>query len=656
MVGACAKEFTDRLCECNPDNLHPRLYAKKEDFVRMRNLVRTDSQYEEWYRTFKMIADYSLPLPPFEWELRDNLRLLHISQDETSRLNALALAYQIEQDERYAKRVYEELEHINTFKDWNPNHYLDVAQMTYAVSLAYDWCYEAFSENQRNMITDMVRKCCLAPYKEVYQNYASGKEFRPGKDLGSWSITPGNWNYWCNGAAIAAAIVFGDEEPEICGFMAQEAMKSLEHALYSYAPDGGFVEGVTYGMAANSYWALFASALLTALETDYGAVDTPGLADFAYFVLYMTGTVTGFNFHDAGDNAKHCYSNGFFVGNQKNESFLGEMRRRALVNHETHASIYDLIWYKPIEQGKSDNKLPLDRYFRKVESGSFRSSWEDPDAIWLAFHGGENDVAHTHMDSGTFVLDAFGVNWACDLGTESLTYFGTREQMGPNHFLLYRMAPDGHNTIVVDPSDTEEGQAIPSFCPVTEFESRECGGFAIMDLTPAYTRQEEGNVWDMHSKRVGIPRNYYRTRVHSARRGFALTDDRRRVIIQDEIDPVQPCEIWWSMHTPAKIEISGDGKTAILSRFGKYLKAQLLTPDHPDSVFLAMKAEPLPGALQNKYQEINKGIQKLAVCIKTAEKVRISVQFTDLDNTDSGASVQLDDWKKLLLESSHREK
>ena len=106
-----------------------------------------------------------------------------------------------------------------------------------------------------------------------------------------------------------------------------------------------------------------------------------------------------------------------------------DMRLKSLEAGESQANLFDLIWYRPGDDGAEAVQMPLDRYFRKVENGTFRSSWTDPDAIWMAFHGGENDVAHTHLDSGSFVIDAMGMNWAMDPGTEPLTYFGTREQM-----------------------------------------------------------------------------------------------------------------------------------------------------------------------------------------------------------------------------------
>ena len=630
MVKPCAEEIIRTLLERNPDRKHPRLYAYSEDFDRIRAGIQRSPMLADWYRPYKLTADYVLMLPTPVWELRDNIRLLHVSQEETFRMYALCLAYQVEQDDRYAARCLQELEALNAFPDFNPSHYLDVAQMTYAVCVAYDWCYHYFTEEQRAMILNMIVEKCMKPYETCYRNFASGRQLQGGKDLGSWTRTGGNWNYWCNGAAMAAAIVTGDEVEQLAGFLAEQSLQSLQEALGAYAPDGGFVEGVTYGKAAHSYWAQMTTSMLTAFGTDFGRLEAPGLIEFAYFVIYMTGTVTGFNYHDAGDNPKQHfeYPNSFFIANRCKEPMFRDMRLRSLEAGESQANLFDLIWYRAGEDGAEAAQMPLDRYFRKVENGTFRSSWTDPDAIWMAFHGGENDVAHTHLDSGSFVIDAMGMNWAMDLGTEPLTYFGTREQMGGNHLLLYRLAPDGHNTLVIDPSETEEGQAIPSFCPITAFESAKSGGYAIMDLTPAYTRQPEGQVWDLHSRMVGVPRAYLRTRVNYAHRGFALADNRTRILIQDELEPVQESEVWWSMHTPAQIQVSEDGKSAVLSQGGKRLLARLVTPGHEEAVFQALKAEPLPGAYQNPNQVVNTGIQKLAVCIRTELPVQLCVQLT----------------------------
>ena len=41
----------------------------------------------------------------------------------------------------------------------------------------------------------------------------------------------------------------------------------------------------------------------------------------------------------------------------------------------------------------------------------FRSSWTDPNAVFLAIKAGTPSASHAHLDIGSFLLDADGVRW-----------------------------------------------------------------------------------------------------------------------------------------------------------------------------------------------------------------------------------------------------
>ena len=47
-----------------------------------------------------------------------------------------------------------------------------------------------------------------------------------------------------------------------------------------------------------------------------------------------------------------------------------------------------------------------------------RTSWSDPNAIFLGFKAGSASVNHGHMDIGSFVLEADGLRWASDFGMQ----------------------------------------------------------------------------------------------------------------------------------------------------------------------------------------------------------------------------------------------
>jgi hypothetical protein len=63
---------------------------------------------------------------------------------------------------------------------------------------------------------------------------------------------------------------------------------------------------------------------------------------------------------------------------------------------------------KKVWTGQGDNPVCL-----------MRTSWTDPDGIYLGFKAGSASVNHGHMDIGSFVMEADGVRWVSDFGSQS---------------------------------------------------------------------------------------------------------------------------------------------------------------------------------------------------------------------------------------------
>ena len=96
----------------------------------------------------------------------------------------------------------------------------------------------------------------------------------------------------------------------------------------------------------------------------------------------MTGNRHVFNFHDGDDILTEI------------PELLWLGRR---LNHPEWASLYfsggqikrvpghprQMIWYKPVEEVPRKS-LPLDACFPNVEVASFRSDWNDPNALYAA--------------------------------------------------------------------------------------------------------------------------------------------------------------------------------------------------------------------------------------------------------------------------------
>ena len=64
----------------------------------------------------------------------------------------LAMAYILTKDAKYAEGLYDIFEAAGNFPDWNPQHFLDVAEMTCAFAIGYDWLYDYWSDEQKKFL------------------------------------------------------------------------------------------------------------------------------------------------------------------------------------------------------------------------------------------------------------------------------------------------------------------------------------------------------------------------------------------------------------------------------------------------------------------------------------------------------------------------
>ena len=425
-----------------------------------------------------------------------------------------------------------------------------------------------------------------------------------------------NWNAVCNGGLTVGAMAIADARPEDAFYTMQNALRSLEYMMPEFLPDGGWVEGPGYWEYMMEYMAYMVEAMKYPLGTDFNIMSYKGMSQTAYYMYSMYGNAGTNNYHDAGVS-KTLPVQLFWLGKTLKDPGVTAARLLTMRQLNQTGDHWDCLWYDTAVTGEKVY-LPLDVYSRNEETGAMRSSWEDKQGMYISYNGGRNNVNHYHLDAGTFVLDMFGERWAADLGSEDLTYSVSFSGGRDN---VYRVRPEGHNTLVINPS-SDAGQSRTADCKVRRVESKPRGALQVLDLTPAYESQ-----------------------VNSARRGFLLTDDRRTFVVRDELSLKQESEVYWFMHTPADIEITGS-RSAMLSIGGKRMKFDFDT-DAEEAELSVMAAEPLPTSPKIAGQNSNAGYQKLAIRVKAKEKVQISARLTPADEASAQTAFRCDniaDW------------
>src|SRR5207248_2464272 len=108
---------------------HPRLLATARDFEVLKQIIARNTEVKKWHDALKSDAEKILKQEPSKYEIPDGKRLLFTSRRVLERVRLLALMYRLDGDKRFVERAWRELETAANFKDWNPSHFLDTAEM-----------------------------------------------------------------------------------------------------------------------------------------------------------------------------------------------------------------------------------------------------------------------------------------------------------------------------------------------------------------------------------------------------------------------------------------------------------------------------------------------------------------------------------------------
>lgn len=601
---------------------HPRLMADNTRFSLLRSQVASDDWSAKTYAGVVSTADALLAKPVLTYKKPDGIRILDTSREMVERAYTLGMAWQVTKDGKYAERLWKDLDAVTRFGDWNPDHFLDTAEMTHAVAIGYDWLYSYWSSGRRVQLSRAIVELGLKPAFPVY-DAAEGSN-GPYAHGGNWARNNNNWNVVINSGLTAGAIAVAQDDPATSDKILAAAITSVQRGIGAYANGGGFAEGLSYWDYATRYLVVMLQSLRSATGGDAGLSSLPGLDITGLFPIYMSSpSGERFNFGDS----ERGVSRGPVLAGLGNVYDNASFRYAGIEEGRGGSSVQRLLWYEPGKTSASPAAagLPMDRNFPNAAVASFRSSWSDPNATFVGFRNGSlPDASHQHLDAGTFNLDALGQNWATELGKDDYGLSGYFDEgASGTRWDFYRLAAEGQNTLVINPYKPRPTTLATT--PAARFESNLTSAFSVADLSALYPGD-----------------------VTSWKRGVKLFDGRQQVVVQDEIRSSKPVEALWSMHTAAAIQIASDGRSATLTSNGKQLLARIISQS-ATATFVDTAAAPLPTSPHPAQQDANSGVRKLAIQVSTKGNTTLAVQFTPLTSglsaPTSAGIVALDDWK-----------
>lgn len=521
------------------------MLADEDKFAGLFLKKYDDDTFASLFDKLREKAEVYLENPCPSYEDDDALRITAASEI-SSRIITLAFLYKTTGESKYLNGAEAEMDNAASFADWNAKkHFLDTAAIARGMALGIDWLYddinvtyngENLREKSKKALADFALYPALREYKEHYCDT-------------DWSRIGSNWNFVCNGGVLFAAAALMDDnvyKDDACN-AASFALKSFETALKNFSDDGAWYEGANYGEYAVSYYIPAVCALSDRTGNDFGYLSADNIWAFSDFAIHMSGSNEVFNFGDGGEALLE--SPELWLRSQKDGNMMyAAYRLKQLEKSTAHVNVYDLLWYDANASLFNIDEVQKDMLFQSINTASFHGDYFGSESSFAALHSDRNDVTHSHLDCGSFVYDAEGVRFASDMGQDNYNlynYWQTSSKIEKNRWCYYRMRAEGHNTLVINPS-LKPDQTVDAHCTIDRFASKTDYGFCVADITDAY-----------------------RDNTYSVKRGLRFSREDNSCIIRDEIDLKTESDIFWYMHTAANVQISADGKSAVLTRWGK---------------------------------------------------------------------------------------
>ena len=526
---------------------HPRIQLLRGEEVHLAKIIASDSTWRRVHQVILSECDALIAKEPVQ-RIKIGRRLLATSRECLRRVYVLSYAWRMTHEEKYLKRAEKELLAVSAFSDWNPTHFLDVAEMTMATAIGYDWLYDDLPSSSRAAIKDAILKKGIEPSLDSKYN--------------GWLSRTNNWNQVCNAGMTFGALAIYEDYPDLARKILDRAIETIQLSMDGYGPDGAYPEGYGYWGYGTNFNVMFLQAIEKIYGTDFGLSNKPGFLKTAGYLENMTGpSGESFNYSDSAPYRNFNPAMFWFADRLKDYALLYAEKacladRQVLGGHRLLPAV--MIWGGGIDIRSVSTPQQLIWVGQgKNPVALMRSSWADPNAIFVGMKGGSASVSHSHLDVGTFVMDAEGVRWAMDLGPQD---YNSLETKGVNlwdfgqtsqRWEVFRYNNFVHNTLTV----IGERQWVDGYASITGSTANPGFLSATTDISQVY-----------------------RGSLSSAHRGIAIIDS-AYVVVQDEMETGdKEANVRWTLLTPARVKITGKS-TAELTQSGKKLLISVRKPN-----------------------------------------------------------------------------
>lgn len=578
---------------------HPRLLFTTTEEKAVKKLIKKDPLARQLAAFLKTKADSIAEAPQIPYKMDKYGNMLWTSRAYVLRLGTLSLAYRLYGEQKYLDAANKTLLWVCGYKDWDPKHYLDTAEMTTAVAIAYDWLFDALPETTRKIIKGSIYKNAIS---NVLREYEKGGP-------GSWAKRETNWNVVCNTGMTLGALAVAEDYPEEAETILKNAAHYMPNCLKHFAPDGVCYEGPAYWGYTNSYLSLYLKAVNDNGGDQGGIGQLPGVSRTALFYK-RTLTPSGQRFNFGNASAEEVLNTPAFFFFSKHygqpeiaEWFRKEIEKTIRQNQPMHQLFFlSLPWFNPASPAQNEQIPALEVYHNSINDLLVLNvDRKEKGSVFLVAKGGLPNQAHQQMDCGTFIIESNSVCWTEDLGADDYALPGFWDgKPGGDRWKYFRNNNFSHNTLNID----RQPQYANGKAFVCEENTRTAHPYARLDLSEVYKVQ-----------------------AHKAFRKFTLIND-HTIEVEDEVELRNTSStVFWTAATKADVTINGS--VAQLQKDGKVFYFRILSPE--GATFHTYPAyNTYPG------EKTIKGITMLEIaCPAQGGKAKITVEMSSKNNSNS---------------------
>lgn len=528
---------------------HPRILLLKGEEEQLKKNIANDPVWKKVHESILKQCDTISPVPA--QRIMTGIRLLQVSRMSLGRIFYLSYAWRMTHEKKYFERAEQELLAFSNFTDWNPSHYLDVAEGTAAVAIGYDWLYDNLSNESRKIISNAIRvKGLAASYDTAYPSYRK------------WLSVTNNWNQVCNTGMLFGALATYEDDADLSLKVINRSIASIDIPMKDYGPDGAFAEGYTYWGYGTTFNVMFLSTIEKIFETDFGLTKEKGFLQTGNYLEHMVGpSGKNFNYMDASEGSRLQPAMFWFASRLKDNSLLYNQKHFVdnINNYKPDERLLPLLMVWGSSVNTNTITAPAENFWTgqgKTPVALMRTSWADSNAIYVGFKGGSPSVTHGHMDVGSFVMEAEGVRWGLDFGAQDYTALEMKNidlwdnKQDGQRWDIFRYHNLSHNTLTVN----NQSQRVDGRSVITSSSSKPAFMFATTDMS-----------------------SVYKGSLQQAKRGIAICN-KEYVLVRDEVTATdKDATMRWTFVTPASVTLNGKNE-AVLTKNGKQLIIRVQQP------------------------------------------------------------------------------